>query len=188
MLPNEDGGPCGNVPGAGAEDDSLARRTVLTAGVGWTALAVSGTVAAVGVQRLLAPNVIAEEEPVVDVGELASYAQVDPGIVEERFKQHGFWLVRLPEGLVALSTTCTHLGCLLNWHARDGRFKCPCHGSGFDLAGVNREGPAPRPLDRLRITVDAERVIVDGRRRFRGERGEWGHPESMVRLAAPAPL
>ncbi|NLX23696.1 MAG: ubiquinol-cytochrome c reductase iron-sulfur subunit [Phycisphaerae bacterium] len=165
----------------------MARRTVLTAaGVGWTALTLGGTVGVLGVPRLLAPNVTAEPEVLVDIGELAGYAQVSLGTVDERFKRQGFWVVRLPEGLVALSTSCTHLGCLLNWDDRDGRFKCPCHGSGFDLAGVNREGPAPRPLERLRVTVEDGRVIVDGRRRFRGERGEWGHSESMVRLEPSA--
>ena len=95
-------------------------------------------------------------------------------------------VMRTAESIRCFSLVCTHLGCLLNWDDRDGRFKCPCHGSGFDLAGVNREGPAPRPLERLRVTVEDGRVIVDGRRRFRGERGEWGHSESMVRLEPSA--
>ena len=35
-----------------------------------------------------------------------------------------------------------------NWLDGEQKFKCPCHGSGFYMTGVNFEGPAPRPLER----------------------------------------
>jgi len=45
----------------------------------------------------------------------------------------------------AFSAICTHLGCTPDWKASENKFKCPCHGSGYDPEGVNFEGPAPRP-------------------------------------------
>jgi hypothetical protein len=40
------------------------------------------------------------------------------------------------------------------WYRRDeNKFKCPCHGSGFYRDGTNFEGPAPRPLDRIKIAL-----------------------------------
>ena len=58
---------------------------------------------------------------------------------------------------------CTHLGCTPNWLAAQNKFKCPCHGSGYYVSGINFEGPAPRPLERREIAVSADdgQLIVD---------------------------
>ncbi|MGH7363379.1 MAG: ubiquinol-cytochrome c reductase iron-sulfur subunit, partial [Candidatus Methylomirabilales bacterium] len=57
---------------------------------------------------------------------------------------------------------CTHLGCTPNWLKAENKFKCPCHGSGFKRDGTNFEGPAPRPLDRIKIARTAEgKLVVD---------------------------
>ena len=37
------------------------------------------------------------------------------------------------------------------WLEEAQKFKCPCHGSGFYITGVNFEGPAPRPLERWAV-------------------------------------
>ena len=62
-----------------------------------------------------------------------------------------FWLVRSPEGLLALYKVCTHLGCLYDWETALDRFRCPCHGSKFLYDGTRFRAPAPRSLDRLVI-------------------------------------
>jgi cytochrome b6-f complex iron-sulfur subunit len=83
--------------------------------------------------------------------------------------------------LVALSNICTHLGCVPNWLPTELKFKCPCHGSGFYMNGVNFEGPAPRPLERFRITLNPEgEIIVDKTKIFRQEKGEWNNPNSFI--------
>jgi cytochrome b6-f complex iron-sulfur subunit len=71
--------------------------------------------------------------------------------------------VRQEDGsFFAISAICTHLGCTPNWFANDNKFKCPCHGSGFFRDGTNYEGPAPRPLDRFKLSLDTEgRLVVD---------------------------
>jgi cytochrome b6-f complex iron-sulfur subunit len=85
--------------------------------------------------------------------------------------------------LIALSTICTHLGCIPAWLAGDQKFKCPCHGSGYYINGVNFEGPTPRPLERHAVYVDADGyVVVDKSKVFRQELGEWDSPESFVML------
>lgn len=33
--------------------------------------------------------------------------------------------------IIALSATCTHKGCIVNWSNSDRKFHCPCHGSTF---------------------------------------------------------
>ena len=85
-----------------------------------------------------------------------------PG-VDERFKQsHRVWVVRRPDRLFVIYGKCTHLGCTPNWIESENKFKCPCHGSGYDMEGRNFEGPAPRPMDRAFVELDAEgQIIVD---------------------------
>ena len=43
-----------------------------------------------------------------------------------------------------------------NWLNSENKFKCPCHGSGYYMNGVNFEGPTPRPLERFRVYVNPE--------------------------------
>lgn len=107
------------------------------------------------------------------------------GEVSERWKKrYRTWIVRTPEGFYALSAKCTHLGCTPNWTPLDNKFKCPCHGSGFYITGANFEGPAPRPLERFRISIGpGGELIVDRSRLFRQELGQWDDPDSFLKYA-----
>jgi cytochrome b6-f complex iron-sulfur subunit len=106
--------------------------------------------------------------------------------VDERFKDgHRVWIVRDQKGFYALSTICTHLGCTPNWLLAEQKFKCPCHGSGFYITGVNFEGPAPRPLERFQITLaDDGQIVVDENVKFQQELGQWGLPGSFLEYKA----
>jgi len=53
--------------------------------------------------------------------------------------------------LAAVSTTCTHLGCIVG--LSDTGFACPCHGSRFDQDGNVTGGPAPKPLPWYQVTL-----------------------------------
>jgi len=52
--------------------------------------------------------------------------------------------------LYAVDTTCTHLGCELNWNDAEKSWDCPCHGSRFSYEGKVLNGPAVRDLTRYK--------------------------------------
>jgi len=68
-------------------------------------------------------------------------------------------LFRDGEGVYAISTVCTHLGCIIK-PAQDG-FECPCHGSRFTGDGSVKRGPAPRALPWLKVSHTGGNWIVD---------------------------
>jgi cytochrome b6-f complex iron-sulfur subunit len=63
-------------------------------------------------------------------------------------------LVNTEQGLKAISTNCTHLGCKAYYEPENSRFFCPCHDGVFDLDGNVVSGPPPRPLDTCQVEVD----------------------------------
>jgi cytochrome b6-f complex iron-sulfur subunit len=97
--------------------------------------------------------------------------------VDTRFqKSRRIWVVRTTDRMFVIFASCTHLGCTPDWKEAEQKFKCPCHGSGYDPEGVNYEGPAPRPMDRARVEMSPEgEIIVDTSVLYRWEKGTPGH-------------
>lgn len=102
--------------------------------------------------------------------------------VDERYKNgFGVWMVKMEGKLFALSNICTHLGCIPSWMPSEKKFKCPCHGSGYYMNGINFEGPAPRPLERYKVSLTPEgKIRVDKTKIYRYEKGEWNNPNSYI--------
>ncbi|WP_138495433.1 FAD-dependent oxidoreductase [Paenibacillus pinistramenti] len=56
--------------------------------------------------------------------------------------------------LYLVDTTCTHMGCEVDWNEGERSWDCPCHGSRFNYKGEVIEGPATKPLTPLSQTQD----------------------------------
>jgi cytochrome b6-f complex iron-sulfur subunit len=151
--------------------------------IAWTAFTATLTIASLGTARFMMPNVLVEPPTKFKIGPPTDYS---PGTVSTKWKaQFGVWIVNAEvDGapmLYALSTVCTHLGCTPNWLEGEQKFKCPCHGSGFRKTGVNFEGPAPRPLERMGIRLAPDGMLeVDKSVKFQQELGQWENPASYV--------
>jgi cytochrome b6-f complex iron-sulfur subunit len=65
------------------------------------------------------------------------------------------------EGLMALYQKCVHLGCRVPFCQTSQWFECPCHGSKYNEAGEYQLGPAPTGLNRFKIIVEGDKVLVD---------------------------
>ena len=86
-------------------------------------------------RRILAPGRIPVEQLPVGRG----------GVVELDGEKLGVY--RSPRGeLLAVSVTCPHLGCQLEWNPEEKSWDCPCHGSRFDVYGQLLNGPAQADL------------------------------------------
>ena len=170
--------PVSQAPTTGLE--KMDRRKFLSRfGLAWVSFAAATTGALSIVLRFMFPNVVFEPPTTFKAGLPSEY---EVGVVDERWKEKfGVWMVRTAEGIYALSTICTHLGCTPNWLVTENKFKCPCHGSGFYKTGINFEGPAPRPLERYRISLAEDgQILIDKTKKFQQEKGEWNNPESFL--------
>ena len=71
------------------------------------------------------------------------------------------WVVKTADDkAVAFAPQCTHLGCAYHWDEPSKTFVCPCHTSAFSIDGKVLGGPAPRPLDRYEIKIEANRLQI----------------------------
>ncbi|HEY0004440.1 MAG TPA: Rieske 2Fe-2S domain-containing protein [Pyrinomonadaceae bacterium] len=133
--------------------------------------------------RFFLPRAIFEPSSVFKIGAPGDYAI---GVDDKWQQQYRVWVDKTPDRLFVIYARCTHLGCTPDWKAGENKFKCPCHGSGYDSEGINFEGPAPRPMDRAHVELDAEgQIVVDISRLYKWEKGavtQFNEPGSYIPL------
>ena len=144
--------------------------------VGTAAVTGAFAVTLGGSNRFSFPRVLFEPPTSFDAGPIDDFLPNNPTF----FKDYRTWMIRFPDRIIALSGRCTHLGCTPAWLSSDKKFKCPCHGSGFRITGLNFEGPAPRALERFKIELVNDHLLVDKSKLFLMEKGDWDKPESFV--------
>jgi cytochrome b6-f complex iron-sulfur subunit len=106
--------------------------------------------------------------------------------VDTKFQQkYRIWIDRTPDRIFVIYARCTHLGCTPDWKPSENKFKCPCHGSGYDSEGINFEGPAPRPMDRAKVDISPDgQILVDVSRLYqwpKGQPSQFNDPGAFLR-------
>ncbi len=133
--------------------------------------------------RFFLPRSITEPPSTFKIGFPGDYAL---GVDTKYQQQYRIWVDKTSDRLFVVYARCTHLGCTPDWKASENKFKCPCHGSGYDSEAINFEGPAPRPMDRAHVELDAEgQIVVDVSRLFKwpkGERNEFNDAGAYIPL------
>ncbi|HET7441920.1 MAG TPA: Rieske 2Fe-2S domain-containing protein, partial [Terriglobales bacterium] len=120
--------------------------------------------------RFFLPRTLFEPNTVFKIGYPADYALG----VDTKFQQkYRIWVDRTPDRLFVIYARCTHLGCTPDWKPSENKFKCPCHGSGYDSEGINFEGPAPRPMDRAHVEFAPDgQIQVDVAKLYQWPKGQ----------------
>jgi cytochrome b6-f complex iron-sulfur subunit len=141
-----------------SEPDQV-RRKLLSA-LGWGSITVVCGAGAISTLRFMYPRVLFEPPAYFNIGfpnQFSISDQVDSHgvsmVILKWKKSHRTWIVLEKEKMYAIFAKCTHLGCTPSWYEDDRTYKCPCHGSQYYSNGVNFSGPAPRPMDRFKISI-----------------------------------
>ncbi len=133
--------------------------------------------------RFFLPRSILEPSSKFSVGFPSDYAL---GVDTKWQQQYRIWVDKTSDRIFVIYARCTHLGCTPDWKASENKFKCPCHGSGYDSEGINFEGPAPRPMDRAHVELDPEgQILVDVGRLYqwpKGEANKFNEPGAYIPL------
>jgi cytochrome b6-f complex iron-sulfur subunit len=150
------------------KDPNMTRRTFLSLlGVG--ALVGAGHLVGASLVGFLYPNALKTPPSVFSIGRPKDVFASEGRVFNP--KQKCFIIVR--SGKVRVQTAvCTHLGCTVN--AVETGFSCPCHGSTYDLEGLNIGGPAPSPLVYFQVFRGASgELMVDKSRAINNPAAAW---------------
>jgi len=134
----------------------MSRRRFLVM-MGWGAVASVGGILGSAMLGFLYPNALKIPPSLFSIGRPSDVLASEGRVFIPAQKV----FLEVSKGQVRCMTAiCTHLGCTVN--AAETGFKCPCHGSTYDLNGKNTGGPAPAPLVYFRIYKGASGdLLVD---------------------------
>jgi len=157
----------GGVAAVGPEDNAVNQGRRRFA---WTAVAAFLTAWFIAFFRFFLPRTLFEPATSFKIGYAADYGL---GVDTKWQQKYRIWVDRTPDRLFVIYARCTHLGCTPDWKPSENKFKCPCHGSGYDSEGVNFEGPAPRPMDRAHVEIAPDgQILVDVSKLYQWPKGQ----------------
>jgi Rieske Fe-S protein len=92
----------------------------------------------------------------------AKVSELKPNMAKTfRFGTRPGLLVQTAQGEYrAMSATCTHLGCTVQYRSDLREIWCACHNGMYDMNGRNVSGPPPRPLEAFEVQVRGDEIFV----------------------------
>ncbi|HEX3323209.1 MAG TPA: Rieske 2Fe-2S domain-containing protein [Terriglobales bacterium] len=136
----------------------------------WSCVAAFLTAWFLAFLRFFLPRTLFEPATTFKIGYPSDYGL---GVDTKWQQKYRIWVDRTPDRLFVIYARCTHLGCTPDWKPSENKFKCPCHGSGYDSEGVNFEGPAPRPMDRAHVERAPDgQIVVDVSKLYSWPKGQ----------------
>lgn len=154
--------------------DRLSRRDFMKTATGAIAGIITATLAIPAVAYIVGPALRRNEaEEWIALGAASKVEIGTPTLFKARIERQTGWIQNVSEvsvyvltedgrEYVAMSNTCTHLGCRVRWIGDQNQFFCPCHNATFDKEGQVVSGPPPRPLDRYEVNVEDEQLYIRG--------------------------
>jgi len=156
----------GGVAAIGPEDNAVNQQRRRFA---WAAVAAFLTAWFLAFFRFFLPRTLFEPATSFKIGYPEDYGL---GVDTKWQQKYRIWVDKTPDRLFVIYARCTHLGCTPDWKPSENKFKCPCHGSGYDSEGVNFEGPAPRPMDRAHVEIAPDgQILVDVSKLYQQPKG-----------------
>ena len=139
----------------------------------WAAFAAFMTAWFIAFFRFFLPRTLFEPATSFKIGYPADFGLGVDTKFQQKFR---IWVDRTPDRIFVIYARCTHLGCTPDWKPAENKFKCPCHGSGYDSEGINFEGPAPRPMDRAKVEIAPDgQILVDVSKLYQWPKGQPSH-------------
>jgi cytochrome b6-f complex iron-sulfur subunit len=136
----------------------------------WAAFAAFMTAWFIAFFRFFLPRTLFEPATSFKIGYPADFGLGVDTKFQQKFR---IWVDRTPDRIFVIYARCTHLGCTPDWKPAENKFKCPCHGSGYDSEGINFEGPAPRPMDRANVSIAPDgQILVDVSKLYQWPKGQ----------------
>jgi menaquinol-cytochrome c reductase iron-sulfur subunit len=154
--------------------DRYSRRDFMRITTGAIAGLISAGLAIPAVAYVVGPALKkSESEEWIRLGSISKVEIGTPTLFKAKVERQTGWILNVTElsiyvltddgrTYVAMSNTCTHLGCRVRWIADQDQFFCPCHNAAFDKEGLVLTGPPPRPLDRYEVKVEEDQIFVRG--------------------------
>jgi cytochrome b6-f complex iron-sulfur subunit len=157
----------GGVAAVGPEDNAINRQRRRLV---WAAVGAFLTAWFLAFFRFFLPRTLFEPATSFKIGYPEEYGLGVDTKFQQRFR---IWVDRTPDRIFVIYARCTHLGCTPDWKPSENKFKCPCHGSGYDSEGINFEGPAPRPMDRAHVEIAPDgQILVDVSKLYQWPKGQ----------------
>lgn len=143
----------------GNEGSKIPRRRFLDYLLGTSAIATLGAIVYPIIKFMVPPQIVEAQQNSVVAGTTAEL-KVNTAKIFKFGSKPGILIRTAPDEYKALSATCTHLDCIVQYQPDQQNILCACHNGIYDTSGRNVSGPPPKPLENYTVNVKGEEIIV----------------------------